>query len=150
MSVPVDPQSKEDGFEHHDASVKGLVIVGLSIVAVLFLSGAGVAGLLWWYNQQPVEPTTALERQVQTPPEPRLENDPRASGNAVRAAAREQLERYGWVDREAGLAHIPIGRGMALLAERGWPSRAEPGSSETAGETAGPRQEQAKGRARRE
>lgn len=132
MSVPVDPQSREDGFEHHDASVKGLVIVGFSIFAVLFLSGAGVAGLLWWYNQQPVEPTTALERQVQTPPEPRLENDPRASGNAVLARAREQLEQYGWVDREAGLAHIPIGRGMALLAERGWPSRAEPGSGEAA------------------
>lgn len=146
MSVPVDPQSKEDGFEHQDASVKGLVIVGLAIFAVLALSGAGVAGLLWWYHQQPVKPTTALERQVQLPPEPRLEIDPRASGNAVLERARAQLEHYGWVDREAGLAHIPIGRGMALLAERGWPSRAEPGT----GEAAGTDQDQARGRTRRE
>jgi len=146
MSVPVDRQSKEDGFEHQDASVKGLVIVGLAIVVVLALSGAGVAGLLRWYHQQPVEPTTALERQVQLPPEPRLESDPRASGNAVLARARERLGRYGWVDRQAGLAHIPIARGMALLAERGWPSRVEPDP----GEAAGPGQQQAKRRVRRE
>ncbi|MFL9813285.1 hypothetical protein D7241_08515 [Stutzerimonas sp. VN223-3] len=141
MSVPVDPVSREDGFEHHDANVKVLMMVGFSIFVVLLLSGAGVAGLLWWYDKQPEPPTTALERQLQIPPEPRLENDPRAGGNRVLSQARMLISGYGWVDREAGLARIPVQRGMALLAERGWPSRAEPG------ETTPPRVQQAKGRA---
>ena len=86
---------------------------------------------------------TALERQAAKPPEPRLESDPRAGGNDVLAAGREVIEHYGWVDRDAGLARIPVDRGMLLLAQRGWPSRAEP----EPGETMPPREQQARGRA---
>ncbi|QUE77977.1 hypothetical protein [Stutzerimonas stutzeri] len=143
MSVPVDPVSKEDGFEHHDANVKVLLIIGFGIFAVLLVAGIGVAGLLWWYDLQPGEAVTALERQAAKPPEPRLESDPRAGGNDVLAAGREVIEHYGWVDRDAGLARIPVDRGMLLLAQRGWPSRAEPES----GETMPPREQQARGRA---
>ena len=73
MSVPVDPVSKEDGFEHHDANVKVLLIIGFGIFAALLVAGIGVAGLLWWYDLQPDEAVTALERQAEKPPEPRLE-----------------------------------------------------------------------------
>ncbi len=143
MSVPVDPVSKEDGFEHHDANVKMLLIVGFGIFATLLVAGIGVAGLLWWYDLQPDNPVTALERRTEIPPQPRLESDPRAGGNEVLAAGREVIEHYGWVDREAGLARIPVDRGILLLAQRGWPSRAEP----EPGETLPPREQQARGRA---
>lgn len=143
MSVPVDPVSKEDGFEHQDANVKVLLMIGFGIFATLLVAGIGVAGLLWWYDLKPDKPVTALERRVDKPPQPRLESDPRAGGNAVLAAGRELIEHYDWVDRDAGLARIPVDRAILLLAERGWPSRAEP----EPGQTAPPREQQARGRA---
>lgn len=36
-------------------------------------------------------------------------------GQALRASQREALARYGWVDRDAGVAAIPIERAMDLV-----------------------------------
>ena len=41
-------------------------------------------------------------------------------------APRLSLASYGWTDRNAGIAHIPVDRAMAILAERGWPDPVEP------------------------
>jgi len=87
MSVPVDPVSKEDGFEHQDANVKVLLMIGFGIFATLLVAGIGVAGLLWWYDLKPDKPVTALERRVEKPPQPRLESDPREEGASVKTAA---------------------------------------------------------------
>lgn len=142
MSVPVDPGSQRDGFEHQDANVKVLLIVGFGIFATLLVAGFGVAGLLWWYDLKPEKSVTALERTVGKPPEPRLESDPRVGGTGVTTDGLALIEHYGWVDRNAGLARIPVDRGILLLAERGWPSRAEPEAGQPA-----PREQQARGRA---
>jgi hypothetical protein len=36
-----------------------------------------------------------------------------------RDGQREQLESYGWVDKEGGVVRIPIERAMDLVIERG-------------------------------
>jgi hypothetical protein len=59
------------------------------------------------------------------PPAPRLQIDPKADLEHLRAQERERLTTYGWVDRERRIARIPIERAMELLAGRGlagWPS----------------------------
>lgn len=38
-------------------------------------------------------------------------------GIALRRAQRKELETYGWVDRDAGIAHIPIERALDLRAQ---------------------------------
>ena len=43
-----------------------------------------------------------------------------------RRAMEEELGGYGWVDRERGLARIPIREGMARVLEQGLPARDEP------------------------
>jgi hypothetical protein len=35
------------------------------------------------------------------------------------AAERERLSTYGWMDRSAGVVHVPIERAMDLIAVRG-------------------------------
>jgi hypothetical protein len=55
------------------------------------------------------------------PPGPPLEISPQSERAAVETAARQRLSGYGWVDRPAGRARIPIGRARDILAERGWP-----------------------------
>lgn len=38
-------------------------------------------------------------------------------GELDRARKKEQLSSYGWVDRSAGVVHVPISRAMELVAE---------------------------------
>lgn len=52
-------------------------------------------------------------------PEPRLQVDPRIDLEHLRAAQRQQLADYAWVDRDRGLIRIPITRAMDLIAARG-------------------------------
>lgn len=40
-------------------------------------------------------------------------------GLALRAAQRGELDRWGWVDRDAGIARIPIERAMDMMAADG-------------------------------
>jgi hypothetical protein len=72
-------------------------------------------------------------------PAPELQIAPAQDMERFRAAEQETLTSYGWVDRQAGIARIPIERAMELIAERGLP--AAPGASKTPLEM---RQEKAK------
>ena len=58
------------------------------------------------------------------PPAPRLEALPLKTLEQVRHRESDLLHSYGWVDRDAGIARIPIDRAMAILAGRGWPAPA--------------------------
>jgi hypothetical protein len=40
----------------------------------------------------------------------------------MRRTENARLQSYGWVDRTAGIARIPIDQAMELLATRGFPS----------------------------
>jgi hypothetical protein len=55
------------------------------------------------------------------PPLPRLQTDPAADLQNLRAKERLQLSTYGWIDRQSETVHIPIGRAVDLVVERGLP-----------------------------
>jgi hypothetical protein len=59
------------------------------------------------------------------PPEPRLRTAPRDDMRGIRETEERRLGSYGWVDRPAGVVHIPIERAIDLTAERGLPVRIE-------------------------
>ena len=48
-----------------------------------------------------------------------LQTNPAAEMAAFRSEKQQLLESYGWVDREHGIARIPIERAMAILARQG-------------------------------
>jgi hypothetical protein len=58
---------------------------------------------------------------ARTPPEPRLEPQPLAPGQRLRAEENAILTTYGWVDKPAGMARIPIDRAIEILTARGLP-----------------------------
>ncbi len=66
-----------------------------------------------------------VEPEVPTPsmlsPAPRapfhLEVDPKNRLIALRERDERRLTSYGWVDRKAGIVHIPIERAMELVAK---------------------------------
>jgi hypothetical protein len=86
----------------------GLVVLGLSLAALLILA----------HGRAPVG--VRIETHQPTPPAPQLEVAGGASLAEVRARGARRLQGYGWSDRGAGLAHIPIERAMQLTAQRGW------------------------------
>lgn len=53
--------------------------------------------------------------------EPRLQADDTVDLAAMRRAEELRMTRYGWVDRSAGLARIPVDEAVRLTAERGLP-----------------------------
>ncbi len=64
------------------------------------------------------------------PPQPRLETTRGSVRSQLDALEAVQLTTYRWVDRQEGIARVPVERAMELLAARGLPYRgAEPSVS---------------------
>lgn len=114
------------GFETRDVPPRRVLLVGMALVA-----GAGLIALLLLGMVRLLEigatkpapgPLAAIER---VPPAPRLQAEPALELEEMRARDALILESYGWIDREAGIARIPIARATALLVERGWPNPVE-------------------------
>jgi hypothetical protein len=57
------------------------------------------------------------------PPEPRLQTNPRLELQEMRAEENAVLQTYGWVDREKGVARMPIDEAMKIVVQRGLPAR---------------------------
>lgn len=104
----------------------------LRFCAGLFVGTAIVFVLMWQLFgffkdredslQQPAGPLAVGERQL--PPEPRLQLAPGHSAHPLdemKEMIAEQdkvLSSYGWIDREAGIARIPIDQAKRLVVDR--------------------------------
>ncbi len=109
--------------EHLDRELGVKAIVGFAagLVVVTVVSAA----LLWWLSgslrdweaaKDPPPPALAAASESHTPPAPRLQADPVADILELRAREDAALNSFGWVDREAGIARIPIERAIELTA----------------------------------
>ena len=47
----------------------------------------------------------------------------------LRQGEAEKLSSYGWVDKDGGVARIPIDRAMEVMLQRGFPARADGGDA---------------------
>jgi hypothetical protein len=87
-------------------------------------------------------PLFALDVDV---PAPHLQGNPAAELSRLKAQSLDRLNTYGWVNREAGIAHIPIERAMDILAKSGLPKVAAPPNpspeTKTFGSKSSPRSE---------
>ena len=64
-----------------------------------------------------------MQEQDELPPEPRLQTDPQQELRDLRARQQSRLTGYGWVNKEAGVARIPIEDAMRMVVEQGLPVR---------------------------
>ena len=116
--------------DNHDYERKDVDVRALFIIAfLLLLSGIAifiVVALMMHYFKVHEPAVTAGQPNIPVTrargfPQPRLLTKPGASLAELRAAEDADLNSYGWVDRNAGIARIPIDRAMQLLLERGLP-----------------------------
>ena len=56
---------------------------------------------------------------MKEPPAPHLQTQPFKDIYLLRQNELERLTTYGWVDKNAGVAHIPVEDAMRLFIERG-------------------------------
>jgi hypothetical protein len=140
--VHIDGHNEEMDFEREDLGAKPILIFLLSLIIGCVLVAIVLKGLysvLDRYEshhqaaQSPlVQQTTADTRNVEPGdikkfPQPRLESDETTEINDFRMQEEQTLNSYGWVDQQAGVTRIPIDRAMALLAQRGLPTRPQAG-----------------------
>ena len=116
------------GHEERDVTFRPVVggLVGIFVVTVLVFALVGVVFRYLVHREAEVSPAAnplAGTYGRQLPPEPRLQQKPLQDLRQFRATEDAQLNSYGWVDRGAGTARIPIARAMELLVQRGLPAR---------------------------
>jgi hypothetical protein len=120
------PASEPAGHETQDVSIGVIVKFGIALAIGAAVTSLAMWGLFRFFEagqekrEEPVPPMVAANLK-RTPREPRLEPDPLAPRLAIRAREEAVLSSYGWVDRGAGVARIPIDRAIELLVERGLP-----------------------------
>ena len=116
-------------YEPRDLPADGIAKTLIGLLAGLLISIGLIVGLLMLFSRG--HPAAPAPRQE--PPAPRLEPDPQADRARLEGPAQEALTHYGWSNRSAGLAHIPIDRAMQIVAARGWGEDAPaPSADETA------------------
>ncbi len=102
-------------YEPRDVPPRAAAFGILGLVCLIAVAALVVAGL---FQVWPAAPSAPPKRSV---PAPRLENQEGQDRPAIDSKARAKLEGYGWTDRAAGRAHIPIERAMELQVQQGWP-----------------------------
>jgi hypothetical protein len=115
-------RAEDRGYEPSDVNIRVVLGIAATFAGVVALSALLLGGLVGVFEVwQPPPSGSALERTELVPPAPRLEVRPQEDLKQVRERESQLLQGYGWIDRDAGVARIPIDRAMAILAERGWP-----------------------------
>lgn len=123
MSYTAQQSGKRPGSEGGDVSIRGILLAaaGLGVlIAVTFTTMYGLFDQLMTREARLSPPSSPLaegHRRAEPPP-PRLQTDPIADLQALRAEESRLLGSYGWADRAQGTVRIPIERAMELLAAR--------------------------------
>jgi hypothetical protein len=90
--------------------------------ALAIAGGIAFAGLAAWFLLRqlgPADNASPLAQPASTfSPAPRLQPAPQLERDAYFAEKARKLGSFGWADREAGVARIPLEEAMRLLAAR--------------------------------
>jgi hypothetical protein len=119
--------TREEGYERRDASIRGLLLFGLFLAAVLVFVFFSMKWTFDWLSAESPrgEPAAPFVTGRTLPPAPRLQANPHMDLRSYCAGQLEELNSYGWLDKNNGLVHIPIERAMDIVMQQGFPSRPE-------------------------
>jgi hypothetical protein len=114
------------GHEPADVALRGLIIFATALVGTGIVTLVVLSVVMRQFTREetrlrdafePLRPSMAADEF----PSPRLQQRPAAELDRMKAMERRRIDAYGWVDRSAGIASIPVERAMDILAQRGLP-----------------------------
>ncbi len=118
-------------FEPRDLKFKTILLWGAALLATIVFTYLVVWSVYVSTSKRTTrsQPAPSLVRgsQPQLPPEPRLQGAPGHEIHPVdelkqvRSAAETTLNSYGWVNRQAGIARMPIQQAMKIIAAQHFP-----------------------------
>ena len=114
---PQGHQTGRGGHEGKDADVINLAMIASLLLLVIIMCLLVCWGILHAFNREQTSkelPRVRMVEQAARFPQPQLLTEPGKEWRQTRLAAETRLRTYGWVDREAGVAHIPITAAMKL------------------------------------
>jgi hypothetical protein len=118
-------------YEHTDANVWVIAKFGIWLAITALIVHVGIWGL-WKTLVTQAEVTREQQYPLATvprlPPEPRLQQFPANEIDDFRRGENTRLNSYGYVNKDAGVVHIPIADAMRLTIERGLPARTDEAS----------------------
>jgi len=130
------PQHADVSFEGTDVKsspiVKFLMYLGITVIASFFLSLGFYKGLKNYWTSSYEAPAPMREAGPQLPPEPRMQGmpghlaDPQHDMREKVQADTKANNELGWVDKNAGIAQIPVKDAMKLIVEKGLPAISAP------------------------
>jgi hypothetical protein len=114
--------------EESDVNVRAILQYGIGLAAVALVVHVFLWWLLGFYERRNERGQTqaypmAAGQQNRLPPSPRFQENPQQELQDLRAKQGAVLEGYGWVNKDAGIARIPIEDAMRMIVERGLPVR---------------------------
>jgi hypothetical protein len=117
-------QRRDTTHEPRDADV-----LNVGMVALLVFLAIGICLLVCWMmlryfnggRQTNEPPRVLLSERAARFPQPQLISEPGSERWQVHLNEQAKLQSYGWVDRKAGIARIPVTRAMQILLQRGLP-----------------------------
>ena len=129
---PTPPGAK---YEHTDIDPAIGYKFGLWLAISMLISVGIVYGTFQFFESQERSASALAQKyplavgQHKEPPTPHLQNQPFKDIYTLRQGETEKLGSYGWVDKEGGIARIPIDRAIEVMLEKGFPARAEGGNA---------------------
>ncbi|MGA7078142.1 MAG: hypothetical protein WBQ43_20865 [Terriglobales bacterium] len=161
MSDEMMNHSHETEFEREDLGTRGVFafMIGLAVIGiVIYFIIVGMYSFLDNYERSqmstasPLVTTKGAMSRVVTQADmdkafkdngaPMLETNERGQFKDFLINQEDQLNSYGWVDKDAGVAHIPIQRAMDLIVQQGLPVYPQSSADAAAGKREGKRSAQ--------
>jgi hypothetical protein len=127
------------GHETRDFNIRVVALFAMSLAILLAGSLALMAWLLDIFEVTPegyVPRGAPIAATIPRPPGPRLQTSPRGDMQEMLRAENARLQSYGWVDRTAGIARVPIDQAIQVVLEQGLPSWYEIPTSQNGGHSA--------------
>jgi hypothetical protein len=122
-------------YEHTDIDVSVGYKFALWLSVAMLISVGIVYGSFWFLEGQERTASALAQKyplavgQQKAPPLPNLQTQPFKDVYELRHSENEKLTSYGWVDKEGGIARLPVDRAMEVILQRGLPTRSDGGNA---------------------
>jgi hypothetical protein len=111
------PESITRGHEPIETDVRAVWRTAAAIVGVVLATFVLAAGMTKWFTNMEGSPASGDAAK------PDLNWAQQNPLQQLRSQEQKLLDNYGWIDRQAGIARIPVDRAMEIISQNGLPTQ---------------------------